>query len=380
MRMKIVVNTRSLLPNKLDGIGWFTYQTMKRIVLSHPEHEFVFLFDRPYSEEFIFAKNVEARVLFPPARHPFLYVIYYEWAVRRVLKELKPDIFIAPDGLLSLGSKCKQLAVVHDINFLHYPKDLKFFYSKYYNYFVPKFVKAAHKLVTVSEFSRTDIANNYHLDPQKIDVVYNGINEGYIPLSDSAQNEVRAKYSEGKPYFLFVGSQSPRKNLIRLIEAFNLFKEKSNAPHRLLLAGSSFWGEEQIAKVLENSNYKTEILFTGRLSQDELEKIMASAEALTFVSYFEGFGIPLVEAMQCGIPIICSNTSCMPEIAGDAALYVDPFHPSDIAEKMLQLIGSKDLRKHLIEKGFIRKELFSWDKTANRLWKAVESVFHEHSH
>ncbi len=372
--MKIVVNTRSLIPNKLDGIAWFTFQTLKRITQAHPEIEFTFLFDRPYSEEFIFGSNVKPVVLFPPARHPFLYLLYYQIAVKNILQKIKPDLFLAPDGLLVIGARCKQLAVIHDINFEHYPNDLKFFYSKYYSIFVPVFARIATRIASVSEFSKKDIATQYRIEPNKIDVVYNGINEGYRPLSEVEKTAVRAKYNKGLPYFLFVGSQSPRKNLARLIQAFDLFKKQSGANHQLVLVGSSFWGKGEIDSSIQNSPYKADIIITGRLAQEELEKITASAFALTFVSYFEGFGIPLVETMQCEVPIISSNVSCMPEIAGDAALYVDPFDSKDIAAKMLELFLNPSLAADLVRKGIERKQKFSWDLSAEKLWQSIEKT------
>ena len=234
--MKIVVNTRSLVTNKLDGIGWFTYQTLKRITQSHPEHEFVFLFDRPFDSQFIFANNVRPVVLFPPARHPFLYCIYYEFSVRRNLQKIKPDVFVGPDGLLSLGSKTKQIAVRHDINFYHYPQDLGFFYRHYYNFFMPKFAKKASKIVTVSQFSKQDLVQTYGVLADKIEVVYNGINDGYRKLEDYLKLETKAKFSGGKEYFLFVGSMSPRKNLVRLIAAFANFKKQIQSDFKLVLA------------------------------------------------------------------------------------------------------------------------------------------------
>ena len=371
--MKIVVNTRSLIPDKLDGIGWFTYQTIKRITQSHPEHEFIFLFDRPYDAQFIFGSNVKPIVLFPPARHPFLYILYYQWSVRKLLNRLKPDLFLAPDGLLFLGSKTKQLAVIHDINFFHYPNDLTFFYRKYYNFFVPKFAKQANAIATVSQFSKEDICTNYGINSSKITVVYNGINDGYRKLDELSKKETRIKYSQGKPYFLFVGSMSPRKNLVRLIEAFEQFKNRTKSDYKLLIVGSSFWGNEELKQRLDVCKHAGEIHITGRVSQLELEKIMGSAFALTFVSYFEGFGIPLVEAMECEVPIICSNVSCMPEIAGDAALYVDPFKVEDIADKLVELFSNPALVRTIIEKGNLQKMKFSWDKTAEKLWDLIEN-------
>lgn len=372
--MKIVVNTRSLIPNKLDGIGWFTYQTLKRITQNHPEHEFVFLFDRPYDSQFIFSDNVKPIVLFPPARHPFLYVLYYEFSVRHILQKIKPDVFLGTDGLLSLGSHCKQIAVIHDINFHHYPQDLTFFYRHYYNYFMPKFAKKAAKIVTVSHFSKQDLVQTYGILENKIEVVYNGINDGYNLLDDYLKLETKAKFSAGKEYFLFVGSMSPRKNLVRLIAAFAIFKKQTLSDFKLVLAGGSFWGEKEILGEIEKHQLSNEVLFTGRLSQEDLQLIMGSAFALTFVSYFEGFGIPLVEAMACGVPIVCSKESCMPEIAGEAAYYVDAFSSEDIALGMQKLAENPGLRNQLIEEGIKQGKKFSWDIAAQKLWEIIEKV------
>ena len=162
--MKIVVNTRLLLDGRLDGIGWFAYQSLKRITRMHPDVHFIFLFDRPYNEKFIFGNNITPIVLSPPARHPFLYYYWMQFSVKPLLNKLKPDLFLSPDGLLALGAKCKQLPVIHDINFVHYPQDLPFFTRHYYIHFFPKFAAAATRIATVSEFSKKDISTNYKID------------------------------------------------------------------------------------------------------------------------------------------------------------------------------------------------------------------------
>lgn len=372
--MQIVVNTRLLLPNKLDGIGWFTNQTLKRIAKNNPNVHFVFLFDRDYDDQFIFSDNVTPLVIGPQARHPFLYYLWFNYSVKNVLDKLKPDLFLSPDGFLSLGAGCKQLPVIHDINFLHNPKDLKPLTSKYYNHYFPKFAKLGSRIATVSEYSKTDICKNYQIDETKVDVVYNGINEGFKPISESEKQIVRNQFTNGKPYFLFVGSQSPRKNLNRLIAAFDEFKNQTQSDFKLLLVGAVYTSEGDVIKTIEKSEYKTDIIFAGRQSQENLENIMASAFALTFVPYFEGFGIPLIEAMQCSIPIICSNTTSMPEIVGDAALLINPFETSDISKAMIQLYKNPLLQKQLIEKGMQRKTHFSWDKSANLLWQSIEKT------
>ena len=369
--MQIVVNTRLLVKNKLDGIGWFSYQTLKRLCLNHPDVHFIFLFDRKIEEEFIFSNNITPLVVLPQARHPFLYYWWFQWSLKGLVNKIKPDVFLSPDGFLILGAKCKQLPVIHDINFLHYPKDLKPLTARYYNYFFPKFAKAATRIATVSEFSKTEIAKHYGIDQNKIDVVYNGINDFVKVCTVEEKLNSKLKYCAGQDYFLHIGSLSPRKNIPTLIKAFAEFKKESASKMKLVLAGANFWGLAAIHEVIKKLGIEGEVIFTGRLADEELAVVLGSAKALLFVSYYEGFGIPLLEAMQAEVPIICSNISALPEIAGDAALLVDPFNSTNIKSAMLKLMSDETLQKDLIQKGSLQKQKFSWDKSANLLWDSI---------
>lgn len=370
--MQIVVNTRLLLPNKLDGIGWFSYQTLKRITEGNPDVHFVFLFDRNFDEQFIFSDNITPLVVGPQARHAFLFYAWFQFSVKNVLNRLKPDLFLSPDGMLSLGAKCKQLPVIHDINFHHFPKDVPFWASKFYNRYFPLYANEATRIATVSEYSKNDIATNYKIDPNKIDVVYNGINENFTTVDEATKIATRKEVAEGKQYFVFVGSLHPRKNIKRLLLAFEKFKEESNSDFKLVLAGSAFWGMKELKETMDAMKHAKDVVFTGRLNDENLNKVVASAFALAFIPYFEGFGIPMVEAMQCEIPIIASNASCMPEIAGDAALFVNPYDVDEIKNAMLYLYNHPEEAGQLIEKGNKRKQLYSWDKSANLLWNSIE--------
>src|SRR5690606_8870517 len=188
---------------------------------------FVFLFDRNFDEEFIFSDNITPLILSPQARHPFLYYAWFQFSVKNILNKMQPDLFLSPDGFLSLGAKCKQLPVIHDINFAHYPQNVKWLTAKYYNRYFPRYAKEAARIATVSQFSKNDIAKTYHIAPEKIDVVYNGINSFFKPLSETEKQNTKQKFSKGKDYFLFVGSLSPRKNIPNLIKAFAQFKAET---------------------------------------------------------------------------------------------------------------------------------------------------------
>jgi glycosyltransferase involved in cell wall biosynthesis len=375
--MKIAVNTRLLIKNKMEGIAVHAHNVLKRITKAHPEHQFLFLFDRKYDEDFIYSQNVTPIVLYPQARHPFLFYWWFEHSVAGVLNKVKPDLFYSPDGFLSLNAKVCSLPVIHDINYEHYPQDMPKLVSRYYKHYMPKFIQKGQRVITVSEFSKKDIADKYQIEPNKIDVVYNGADEAYKPLDRVEKEAVKAKYSKGKDYFLYVSALHPRKNVKRLLLAFDKFKEVSKSEMKLVLVGPMYFKNNEMEQVYKGMKFKDDVVFTGRLNVEELCKVTGAAFALTYVSYFEGFGIPIIEAMQCDIPVIASNVTSMPEVAGDAALQVDPFSVDDIANAMQDIFHDEALRQKLIEKGRARCRNFSWDKTAELTWTSIEKTLAE---
>jgi glycosyltransferase involved in cell wall biosynthesis len=370
--MRIAVNTRLLLKGKLEGIGWFTFETLIRMTQNHPEHEFIFIFDRPYDPDYIFADNVIPVVIGPQARHPLLFYIWFDFRIPKVLKKYKADLFLSPDGYLSLRTKVPQLAVIHDINFVHRPDDLPWLIAKYYNYFFPKFARIAKRIATVSFYSKEDIARSFKISYDKIDVVYDGINQIFKPLLEKEKTKIRARYTDGWEYFLFVGALHPRKNVSGLLKAFDDFKSETDNKIKLVIVGGEMHKTGDIFETYENMRFKNDVIFTGRVSTNDLHDIFGAALALTFVPFFEGFGIPVVEAMSAGVPVICSNTTSIPEVGGNAVVYADPMKIDQITDAMIKLANDKELRKDLIEKGFEQKNKFSWDETAHLLWESVK--------
>ena len=369
--MIIAVNTRLLIKGKLEGIGWFAMETLSRITRNHPEHQFLFIFDRPFAREFIFAGNVTPIVLSPPTRHPFLWYIWFELQIPRILKKHKADLFFSPDGYLSLATRIPQLAAIHDINFAHRPKDLPWLKAKYYNYFFPKFARKAQRIVTVSNYSKADLQQTYAIDGNKIDVVYNGVNTTYTPISRAEKVKAKTRYSGGKDYFLFIGSLHPRKNICGLLRAYDAFRSSVESDTKLMIVGESMFKTNDIKQTYETMQHKNDVVFTGRLGNEELHQVLGASLALTFVPFFEGFGIPVIEAMSAGVPVICSDTTSLPEVGGEAVLYADPFLVDQITDAMIRIFQEEDLRRSLIKKGFAQKEKFSWDKTAALLWESM---------
>ncbi|MBC7945272.1 MAG: glycosyltransferase family 4 protein [Burkholderiales bacterium] len=376
--MHIVVNTRLMMKDRLDGIGWFSYETLRRITAAHPEHLFTFVFDRPAADEFVFSDNVRHVVLPPRAGRPLLTRFWFDVSLYAFLWRARPDLLISPDGALPIHSQVPALAVIHDINFAHRPADLPFLSRHYYNSMFPRYARKAARIATVSAYSKADIAETYGIPAEKIDVVYNGCNTGYRPVSETTRREVKAKYTEGCDYFVFVGSLHPRKNINGLVQAFDRFKSASGSALKLLIVGANYWSDAASEAGFGRLQHKIDVIFTGRLAQQELFSVFASALAMTYVPYFEGFGIPLLEAMNCDVPVVTSNVTSMPEIAGDAAIFVDPNSVEAIAAAMQRLASDPQLRATLIAKGRIRTEQFSWDRSARLLWQSVEKVLASH--
>lgn len=372
--MTIAFNCWELRNKKTDGIGNVIIQTLRPLIASHPEIKFLILVDKNFTEDYFNYPNASIHRIFPPYRHPALYVFYLELILPAFLKKHRPDLFVGLDGMISLRTKTKQLALIHDLNFEHYPKTLPLKNRLYYRCFFKKFAKKAQHIAAVSNYTKNDIVALYEVAPAKIDVITLGIKEIFEPLTESAINATTAKYTEGVPYFFFIGSMHARKNIQRLMLAFDSFRKTSKENIKLVLAGNIMWQAKEIKEVLENLQFKHDIIFTGRVSDQELKYLLGSAFCLCFVPLFEGFGLPIVEAFAAGVPVICSNTSSMPEIAGDAALLVDPYNINDIAAAMKKMMGSAALKANMIQKGNVRKYMFSWRKTADMLFEIIRKM------
>ena len=284
--MRIAVNTRFLIKDQLEGIGRFTYEVLRRIVQHHPEHEFIFFFDRPYDESFVFAANVTPVVLRPPARHPVLWWWWFERALPRAMKKHNVDLLLSPDGYLSLKSKVKTVMVTHDLAFEHYPEQVPWLARKYYQYFMPRYNQRADRIVTVSEFTKKDVHQKYNVDKNKIDVAHNGCREGFKPLTAYEIATIRKEYADGEPYFFYVGAVHPRKNVHRLIAAFDRFKKRTNSSVKLLIAGRFGWQTGPVKTAYEQARFKDDIVFLGFVEDKELPRLMGASLALTYVSPF----------------------------------------------------------------------------------------------
>lgn len=369
--MILGVSARVLLDGKLEGIGWFTHEILRRLVAAHPEHEFVFFFDRPFHQQFVYGPNVRPVVVSPPARHPFLWYIWAELTLPRALRKYRCDAFLALDTYIPTRSPIPTISVIHDLGFIHVPQHVPSIARAYFNRFYRIFSRVAARVGTVSEYCKEDIATRYGVARDRIDVIYNGVRDVFRPVTESVAQATRLEYAHGKAYFVFVGAMQPRKNIEGLLRAFDVFREQTNSETRLVIVGRRAWLDEEIHKTYDAMKFKDAVVFTGYVDDPILARIVASALAMTFVPLFEGFGVPAAEAMQCGVPVIASNTSSLPEITQGAALLVDPHDINAIASAMARVDSDAELRSQLSRAGIVRAKAFSWDVSAQKVWEMV---------
>lgn len=372
--MRIGVNARFLLPGGMEGLGLYSQEVLNRMILSHPEDEFFLYFDRESSWSLPSNDNVKRRIVFPPARHPFLWYLWFEQTLPKRLESDDLDIFWSPDGFTSLAYSGKKATVIHDLGFEHYPEHVPFLVRKYYSHFSPKYAQESDHVFAVSKSTADDIMSTYGVPANKLSVAYNGVRQGFGPLTAEEKSRIQKKYSQGEDYFLFVGAMHPRKNVEGLLSAFEVYKSKFGGQEKLLITGRKAWMTSNITQVYDSMNHQADVVFLGYLDQEELMQVTGAAHACLYLSLFEGFGVPLLEAMTCGIPIICSNVSCMPEIVGDAGILVPPDQPEHIASAIHELVSQPTEWNSRAQRSLERSKAFSWDQTSDHIYTTLKQL------
>ena len=235
-------------------------------------------------------------------------------------------------------------------------------------------VERSSKIVTISEFSKKEIHQTLGVPAEKISVVYSAAS---LPSQMADPQETLDKYSINGPYLLYVGNMEPRKNLIRLLRAFRLLKKEINISHQLVLAGGSGWRNGELYQELRAFEAAGDVVMTGYVTSEEKNTLYSCATAFVFPSLYEGFGMPPLEAMHFGCPVVCANTASLPEVVGDAAELVDPMEVDSITEGMLRVLTDESHRTELVRKGYIQAKKFNWENSANKLMQICREVLEE---
>lgn len=282
-----------------------------------------------------------------------------------LFKRSKPDVFFSPTHYLPIVAPKKSVISVLDVSYIRFPELFKSSDLNQLTKWTKYSIKKASKVFTISKASKGDIIREYGIPEDSVVVTYPGIKT----ILD--MDKLNEKYGLKKDYVLFVGTLQPRKNIVRLIEAFSKL-DKSNLD--LIIVGKKGWKFEEILQAPKKFGIEDKVKFLESVTDKDLPAFYKNAICFVLPSLYEGFGLPVLEAMRYGCPVITSNISSLPEAGGDAALYIDPLNADDIKEKMESVITDSDLRENLIKKGNEQVKRFSWEKTAKETLKVLESI------
>jgi len=296
------------------------------------------------------------------------------WTLIGLSRKLKKDeynldVFFSPTHYLPISNK-KSVISILDVSYLHYPELFKkrdLYQLKIWGKYS---INSAKKILTISMASKNDIINEYGVASEKIEVVYPGVKEIPKNMKHKDMDELNGRFNINKEYILFVGTLQPRKNITKLIEAYS----KLDTNVGLVVVGKKGWQYDEILDAPNKFEVKDRVIFIHDATDEELPSLYKNAKFFILPSLYEGFGLPVLEAMQYGCPIITSNVSSLPEAGGDAALYIDPENVEDIKDKMQKLLDDEKLRTELIEKGHKHVKKFSWEKSAKQTIEILESV------
>lgn len=365
--LKIAVDASRTTRPQRTGTENYALELLRHLLQLNAPHDFHFYF-RDFPSPLLFP--VEQGSVFTP------HVIYFPrlWTHLRFAAELirsRPDITFVPAHTLPRFFPGKAVVTVHDLGYLYFPeahppKDLR-----YLQWSTAFSARRATRILADSGATRTDLIRHYHIAPEKIHVVYPGVDESLTPVTDqSLLSSVRQKYHLPEKYMLFIGTLQPRKNVERLVKAYALWR--GNHPGQeigLVLAGKTGWlYQSRWVEGVEG------VRLTGYVEDTDVAALYSGALALVFPSLYEGFGFPVIEAMRCGVPVLCSNTSSLPELGGDAALLVNPTDTDAIAAGIQHLIENAECRQHMIEKGFRQAQQFNWRAAAQSTLRILEEA------
>lgn len=386
--MNIAINAKAAFEPYRTGIEEYAYQLLRQWAVHAPRHLKLLFYTNRFPDrgvttgqtlEGFLGTALPENIRFEAIRLPYL------WSQLRLgvaLLKDRPDVFFNPAQLLPLYAPPRSVVTVHDLGFEHFPETHSQFSFRYLRWVTRRAVRAAAAVIAVSENTKNDLISIYGVPADKIAVIYHGFTlpETDQMLSRGLDHVVVDEFKNvlpfdtRLPFFLFLGRLELKKNLINLIRAFEILKLRHRLPHNLVLAGYPYFGYQAIKEAIESSPVRDSIFEVGHVAGAVKLRVLRAARVLVHVSFYEGFGLPILEAQSLGVPVVAAATSSLPEIGGKGAIFVNPGDPEAIAEGMYKVTMYPQLRNYYIQNGFKNARRFSWAESARQTMGLLEEV------
>jgi glycosyltransferase involved in cell wall biosynthesis len=366
--MKIGIDAREFVPGRITGIGRFLWHFLQQATASKYQHEYVLFcnqkthipHDLPRLKKVIITENIKQvwdQVLLP----------------LNIARE-KIDVFLTPYFKAPLFLPSEMVLIINDLIPLFFPEEHRLLRKLYFRFMIAATARRATRIMTISEHSRSDIVKFLRLPADKIMVIHLGVEERFRS-SDIRKEEIRRKYSLPQKFILYVGNLSPHKNVRILIKSYASLPVSLRENYKLVLGAlKSDKYFSNVDKVIREKELIQDVLFTGFIEPKDLPSVYNMSSVFAFPSFYEGFGLPPLEAMACGCPVVSSNTSSMPEVLGDAALFFNPYHVEEISQAIRHMLEDENLRNRFRQKGLERAKLFTIEKMTSRMLDVLEII------
>ncbi len=353
------------------GINWYIYHLLKNLE-AIPDFDYtVFLSDVHARDHFQRLHLIQSRL---PTHSPIVRILWEQLVQPRALRGSRSELLHA---LAFAGPKqidIPWIVTIYDLSFIRFPESFNTINRMYLTYAVQDSLRRAIRAIAISESTKRDLVTKFHVSPEKVKVIYCGIEPSFTAASDSTGvAQLRARYSLPEKFILYLGTIEPRKNIVRLLRAYARAKREARLPHRLVLVGARGWKYAKVDRVVEEEGILNDVMFTGYAPQEELVSWYRAADLFVYPSLYEGFGLPPLEAMACGTPVVTSNASSLPEVVGDAALLVAPENERALADAILRALTDRTLREEMVARGIAQAARFSWQRAA----RETAALYHE---
>lgn len=373
----MVVGISGYVGTKLTGIGRVLIEVLNEIAPLDRNDEYVLFKNFDFEDYDVLKKHANIKLVDIKVSkdNSFGNIIWHQWKFQKLLKQYKCNVSYIPNFSLLLWKSIPTVVTIHDL--IEYNVKNKFSRVRmmYRKIIDPLMVRNSTFITTVSECSKYDIIKFCDANEKKIKVITNAVDRSRFKRYDNVfVDECLKKYKlTRKRYLLFVGTiDYPGKNIMSVIEAYEKLKEKHNISDTLVIVGKNGFNAQAIYAHVKQSKFKQDIIFTGYVSDEDLPKVYAGAKVMIYLSYYEGFGLPILEAMSCGVAVLCSNTSCFPEIYGDLDVWVSPTNIDSIEEKLCKLVSDDDYNKNIAQGCFKQAENFSWQESAKKYYEVFK--------